>query len=157
MARTRTCSSLATPAVEHSCVCLRVALRDYHSPTTVTFKRKLQESGKANADFNVDAFFSSATKFSSPAVLPLEDNGMWTPPSRLFSDQMVNRFFQEWAPLFPVLHKPAFLSLYEQYTGNSSIIQDKKSLAQLNLVFGIAALSSKVCNSPLHTLMSPSN
>ena len=62
----------------------------------------------------------------------------------MHSDQMVNIFFQEWAPLFPVLHRPAFLTLYEQYTANSSNVQDKKSLAQLNLVFAIASLSSEV-------------
>jgi hypothetical protein len=62
---------------------------------------------------------------------------------------MINIFFQEWAPLFPVLHRPTFLSLYEQYVAGSETIDDKKSIAQLNLVFGIAALSSDVRTSPL--------
>jgi hypothetical protein len=57
---------------------------------------------------------------------------------------MVNIFFQEWAPLFPVLHRPTFLALYEQYVANPDSMTDKKSIAQLNLVFGIAALSSDV-------------
>jgi hypothetical protein len=57
---------------------------------------------------------------------------------------MINIFFQEWAPLFPVLHRPKFLSLYEQYVSSPETVVDKKSIAKLNLVFGIAALSSDV-------------
>ena len=57
---------------------------------------------------------------------------------------MINIFFQEWAPLFPVLHRPVFLTLYEQYVASPDTMSDKKSIAQLNLVFGIAALSSDV-------------
>jgi hypothetical protein len=57
---------------------------------------------------------------------------------------MINIFFQEWAPLFPVLHRPTFLSLYEQYVASPETMVDKKSIAKLNLVFGIAALSSDV-------------
>lgn len=66
---------------------------------------------------------------------------------------MINIFFQEWAPLFPVLHRPTFLALYEQYVGSPDAMVDKKSITQLNLVFGIAALSSDVClHSFPHTL-----
>jgi hypothetical protein len=63
---------------------------------------------------------------------------------------MINIFFQEWAPLFPILHRPTFLSLYEQYVATPEIMSDQKSIAQLNLVFGIAALSSDVCTPSLH-------
>jgi hypothetical protein len=58
---------------------------------------------------------------------------------------MINIFFQEWAPLFPVLHRPTFLALYDEYVTSPDTMLDKKSIAQLNLVFGIAALSSDVC------------
>lgn len=57
---------------------------------------------------------------------------------------MINIFFQEWAPLFPVLHRPTFLALYEQYVAGPDTLTDNKSIAKLNLVFGIAALSSDV-------------
>jgi len=50
----------------------------------------------------------------------------------------------EWAPLFPVLHRPTFLKLYEDYTANPEKVEDKQAIAQLNLVFGIAALSAEV-------------
>lgn len=64
---------------------------------------------------------------------------------------MINIFFQEWAPLFPVLHRPTFLTLYEQYVSSPETMVDKKSIAKLNLVFGIAALSSDVrTHNPLH-------
>lgn len=56
---------------------------------------------------------------------------------------MVNVFFQEWAPLFPVLHKPTFLRSYEQFTEKPEEVTKKHKLAQLYLVFGIAALSGE--------------
>lgn len=65
-------------------------------------------------------------------------------PPRLLTDQMVNVFFQEWAPLFPVLHRPTFLALYESYVGNPESVTCTVSLVQLNLVFAIAALSNSV-------------
>lgn len=60
----------------------------------------------------------------------------------MFSDRCVNVFFQEWAPLFPVLHKPSFLRLYEEYMSDPEAMTDSHKLAQLNLVFGIAGISS---------------
>ena len=57
---------------------------------------------------------------------------------------MINIFFQEWAPLFPVLHRPTFLDTYTSFVANPEGIQDWHALAQLNLVFGIAALSTGV-------------
>ena len=66
---------------------------------------------------------------------------------------MINIFFQEWAPLFPVLHRPTFLSLYERYVASPETMASKKSIAKLNLVFGIAALSSDVRNTPPYDVM----
>ena len=109
------------------------------------FKRKVQETGKSCSDFNTDGFFgagdgnSSSSSLSPNTILPTSNA-----PPRLVSDQMVNIFFQEWAPLFPVLHRPTFLKLYEEYTANPDSVEDKHSIAQLNLVFGIAALSAVV-------------
>jgi hypothetical protein len=62
----------------------------------------------------------------------------------MFSDRCVNVYFQEWAPLFPVLHKPAFLRLYEEFMSNPDQVTDPHKLAQLYLVFGIAGLSSEL-------------
>ena len=58
---------------------------------------------------------------------------------------MVNIFFQEWAPLLPVVHRPSFLKLYEQYVSDSTQLNDIAELIQLHLVFGISATSNKVC------------
>lgn len=57
---------------------------------------------------------------------------------------MIGVFFQEWAPLFPVLHRPSFLELYQKYMQAPETIVDNCSHAQLNLVFGIAAFSTGV-------------
>ena len=57
---------------------------------------------------------------------------------------MVNIFFQEWASLFPVLHRPTALKVYTDYVTDPAGVKDKHSVAQLNLIFGIAALSAEV-------------
>lgn len=62
----------------------------------------------------------------------------------MVSDQMINIFFQEWAPLFPVLHRPTVLKVYADYVNEPEGVKDHHSLAQLNLIFGIAAVSTEV-------------
>ncbi|KAF1849308.1 uncharacterized protein K460DRAFT_305313 [Cucurbitaria berberidis CBS 394.84] len=104
------------------------------------FKQKAQETGRLSTTINSDAFFGAGAKASTPNA-PKRIVSFKAPP-RLVSDQMINIFFQEWAPLFPVFHRPTFLSLYEQYVASPETMHDKKSIAKLNLVFGIAALSS---------------
>ncbi|TAQ84688.1 hypothetical protein B7494_g6988 [Chlorociboria aeruginascens] len=106
------------------------------------FKRRIQESGKSLAGFNTEALLniqsdSSAPPSSSTPPLPS------TPP-RIFSDRCVNVFFQEWAPLFPVLHKPFFLQIYEEYMSDPEVVTNQHKMAQLYLVFGIAGLSSDI-------------
>ncbi|CAP72785.1 uncharacterized protein PODANS_2_2140 [Podospora anserina S mat+] len=103
-------------------------------------KRKMQENGKSCADFNPEAFlhiqgcYPLAQKQPSPQ--------MRVPP-RLFTDRCVNVYFQEWSPLFPVLHKPTFLRVYEEFVADPDKIKNNHKLAQLYLVFAIAALSSE--------------
>jgi hypothetical protein len=57
---------------------------------------------------------------------------------------MINIFFQEWAPLFPVLHRPTFLSLYARYVARPEDVENQQSIAQLHLVFAITAVSAEV-------------
>ncbi|KAJ5771373.1 uncharacterized protein N7511_003424 [Penicillium nucicola] len=92
----------------------------------------------------------SATKIPTVALTALctsvsrgkPSQAVKTPP-RLVSDQLINIFFQEWAPLYPVVHRPTILKAYEQYLSNAQSLQrDTHAMAQLNLIFGIAALSS---------------
>ncbi|KAJ4364937.1 DNA-binding transcription factor cat8 [Ascochyta clinopodiicola] len=105
-----------------------------------SFKQKAQETGRLSSDVSSNAFFGTgaSTSFTASSKRTVS----FRVPPRLVSDQMINIFFQEWAPLFPVLHRPTFLALYEQYVSAPEEIHDKKSIAKLNLCFGIAALSS---------------
>jgi hypothetical protein len=106
------------------------------------FKKKLQESGRPASNIDTNKFFQADGVRPCGGVRPhcVE----WKAPPRMVSDQLVHIFFQEWAPLFPVLHRPSFLALYEEYVSCPEAMDDKRSLAQLHLVFGIAALSSDV-------------
>ncbi|KAJ5314376.1 uncharacterized protein N7443_001260 [Penicillium atrosanguineum] len=82
------------------------------------------------------------TKLSAPVARGSPNQVVKTPP-RLVSDQLINIFFQEWAPLYPVVHRPTILKAYEQFLNNTdSLKNDVHAMAQLNLIFGIAALSS---------------
>lgn len=103
----------------------------------------MQESGKPCADFKTEAFFSPKKRDAlSPKRSP-PSTASKAPP-RMVSDQMINIFFQEWAPLFPVLHRPTFLKTYADYVTDPEKVDDQHSLAQLHLVFGISALSAEV-------------
>ncbi|KAI0009873.1 fungal-specific transcription factor domain-containing protein [Xylariaceae sp. FL0662B] len=106
-----------------------------------SFKRKLQENGKSCSDFNPEAFLHIQGCY--PLVSNPPAQSLKVPP-RLFSDRCVNVYFQEWAPLFPVLHKPTFLRLYEEFVADSDKVKNNHKLAQLYLVFSIAALSSEL-------------
>ena len=66
-------------------------------------------------------------------------------PPRLVSDQLINIYFQEWAPLFPVVHRPTVLKAYTEYMSDPHNVQDSHAVAQLHLIFSIAALSAEVC------------
>ncbi|KAJ8126922.1 hypothetical protein O1611_g6715 [Lasiodiplodia mahajangana] len=106
-----------------------------------TFKRKIQENGKPCGDFNPEAFLHIQGCY--PLVAKPPPQPLRAPP-RLFSDRCVNVYFQEWAPLFPVLHKPTFLHLYEDFASDADKVKNNHKLAQLYLVFSIAALSSEL-------------
>ena len=109
-----------------------------------TFKAKVHESGKSGADFKTEACFV-AEKKASPPLKGLQRRGAsFKAPPRLVSDQLINIFFQEWAPLFPVLHRPTFLGTYTNVMANPEGTQDHLTIAQLNLVFGIGTLSAEV-------------
>ncbi|ROT35503.1 transcriptional activator protein acu-15 [Sodiomyces alkalinus F11] len=103
------------------------------------FKRRLQESGKTCSDFNAEAFLH--IQGCPPLTQDAVRDTMRVPP-RLFSDRCVNVYFQEWAPLFPVLHKPTFLRIYEDFVSDPEKIKSNHKVAQIYLVFAIATLSS---------------
>ncbi|KAK4449172.1 putative transcriptional activator protein acu-15 protein [Podospora aff. communis PSN243] len=105
-----------------------------------SFKRKIQETGKSCSEFNPEAFLHIQGCY--PLTPKPPPQSMRVPP-RLFSDRCVNVYFQEWAPLFPVLHKPTFLRVYEEFVADPEKIKNNHKLAQLYLVFSIAALSGE--------------
>ncbi|KAJ5511779.1 hypothetical protein N7453_003882 [Penicillium expansum] len=102
------------------------------------FTNKLVSEGKSAAKVPTGAL----TALSTSVVQGTPNQAVKTPP-RLVSDQLINIFFQEWAPLYPVVHRPTILKAYEQYLNNAETLQrNPHVMAQLNLIFGIAALSS---------------
>ncbi|KAF7733522.1 Acetate utilization protein FacB-like protein [Penicillium ucsense] len=83
------------------------------------------------------------TKPLQPLARGSPGQAVATPP-RLVSDQLINIFFQEWAPMYPVVHRPTILKAYGEYLNDlGSFQQNTRLMAQLNLIFGVAALSSQ--------------
>lgn len=104
-----------------------------------SFRSKLAEGG-LSANVSTQALTESPSTIS-----PTHHNQPVKVPPRLTSDQLINIFFQEWAPLYPVVHRPTVLKAYEQYLSNLESFQgNTHEMAQLNLIFGIAGLGSKV-------------
>ncbi|KAL4779465.1 fungal-specific transcription factor domain-containing protein [Aspergillus varians] len=102
------------------------------------FTTKLADQGRLAPETSTKALTASPTPVSNPYF----DQALKTAP-RLVSDQLINIFFQEWAPLYPVVHRPTILKAYEQYLSNSESFQgNKHEAAQLNLIFAVAALSA---------------
>lgn len=103
----------------------------------------MQESGKPGGDFKTATFFAPK-KREAPSPKRHHTSSVSALPSRMVSDHMVNIFFQEWAPLFPVVHRPSILKVYTDYVTSPESVKNNHDVAQLNLIFGIAALSAEV-------------
>ncbi|KAL4949980.1 fungal-specific transcription factor domain-containing protein [Aspergillus filifer] len=102
------------------------------------FTNKLADQGRLAPETSTKALTASPTPVSHSRI----DRTLKTAP-RLVSDQLINIFFQEWAPLYPVVHRPTILKAYEQYLSNSESFQgNKHEVAQLNLIFAVAALTA---------------
>lgn len=109
------------------------------------FKMKLRDSGRLGQDFDVGAFF-----FNQQATdVKLKQIYTSKPPSRLFADQLVTSYFQEYHSLFPVLHRPTFLEQYNKLCSSSETgtsptdVLPHYALAQLFLVLAITAQNSE--------------
>ncbi|KAL4806662.1 fungal-specific transcription factor domain-containing protein [Aspergillus unguis] len=102
------------------------------------FTTKLAGQGRLAPETSTKALTASPTPISQSRL----DQALKTAP-RLVSDQLINIFFQEWAPLYPVVHRPTILKAYEQYLSNSETFQgNKHEVVQLNLIFAVAALGA---------------
>jgi len=106
------------------------------------YKFKAQQNGKLLTPLDVNAFFPKPSHGDVRAVATRSQHYR---PARMLTDRLVNIYFQEFAPLFPVLHRPTFLKLYDDFvSGATPPPVEPQALAQLYLVFGIAALSTQV-------------
>ena len=113
-----------------------------HADSLDAFSHKLETSSKSASTVSAEALLSP------PSLSAWQQNSAPKTPPRLVSDQLLNIYFQEWAPFYPVVHRPTILKLYDQFTTNPDAIEnDKYAPVQLNLIFGVAAISSTVCSS----------
>ncbi|KAL4995116.1 fungal-specific transcription factor domain-containing protein [Aspergillus recurvatus] len=102
------------------------------------FTNKLADQGRLAPETSTKALTASP----APITVSRLDQALKTAP-RLVSDQLINIFFQEWAPLYPVVHRPTILKAYEQYLSSSESFQGNKyEMTQLNLIFAVAALGA---------------
>jgi hypothetical protein len=103
-----------------------------------TLKQRMQEVGRYTVEFETEQFFQG-----QPCAIAtdsaLQPDGL-KPPPRLLSDHLLVSYFQEYHPLFPVLHRPTFLSTYEKLVADttSAASLPAHDVAKLFLVFAIA-------------------
>ena len=119
------------------------SLRSVFNPAPGALETKARESGKPVSNLNSGMFFTANT-VTMTSREPSQSTGSTKAPPRLVSDQMINIFFQEWAPLFPVLHRPTFLKVYDEYMAGPEGVEAQPSTAQIYLIFAIAAVSAEV-------------
>jgi Fungal specific transcription factor domain len=118
------------------------------------FARTVCETRGPLPEIRAESFSAQVKCAFAPALSTTSKVSSKIPP-RILSDQYINIFFQEWAPLLPVLHRPTFLRVYEQYIaepGAGKWQGNKQAVAQLFLIFDIAALSSSSCITQSTTL-----
>ncbi|KAI2023607.1 DNA-binding transcription factor cat8 [Ophidiomyces ophidiicola] len=110
------------------------------------FGSRLERSGRPSVHAAIDAALAPAAWHLWAAP----DHGKPKMPPRLVCDQLLNIFFQEWAPLYPVIHRPTVLKAYTRCATATDPLEhvDPHLLAQLNLIFGIAAISSTQARLP---------
>lgn len=57
---------------------------------------------------------------------------------------MINTFIAEWLPVFPIIRSEELLQCYTIWLAGDCAADDFKSLALLNLVFSVTAISNEV-------------
>ncbi|KAL7276243.1 DNA-binding transcription factor cat8 [Rhizina undulata] len=109
-------------------------------------KKKLKDGGLRIDEFDTEIFFQTQGSVSSPNPQPWSAINI---PPRLLSDQLLVSYFQEYHPLFPVLHRPTFLASYERLVSADGPAVNElpnHAIAQLFLVFAIALQQSEPRN-----------
>jgi hypothetical protein len=104
------------------------------------FKRKIQESGKSCSAFNTEAFLNHQN--NSPNDSTSNISTIECIPSRLFSDKYVQIFLARMGPFVSRLKQSRLLTPLRGIRCGSRENDRQPQLAQLHLVFCIAALSS---------------
>lgn len=113
-----------------------------------TLKQRMKEGGRYTVEFETEQFFQGQPcAIATDSVPQLE--GI-KPPPRLLSDHLLVSYFQEYHPLFPVLHRPTFLSTYEKLVADSTSAASLPAhdVAKLFLVFAIALQQHDPSNGP---------
>ncbi|KAJ6258882.1 Transcriptional activator [Drechslerella dactyloides] len=110
-------------------------------------------SGRAFIEFSGNTFFTRKERIVK--IFPNRSAAHAVkPPPRMISDLLVTAFFQEYHPLFPILHRPKFLSIYDNLINceqdSPEYPREYHEIAQLFLVFSIASSQSETRNTAEH-------
>ncbi|KAF3080750.1 hypothetical protein TWF102_002106 [Orbilia oligospora] len=117
------------------------------------FKSRMKETSPCDIEFSGNTFFTRKERIVK--IFPNRSAAHAVkPPPRMISDLLVTAFFQEYHPLFPVLHRPKFLSIYENLINceqeSPEYPREYHEIAQLFLVFSIASSQSETRNTAEH-------
>ncbi|EPS45152.1 hypothetical protein H072_817 [Dactylellina haptotyla CBS 200.50] len=117
------------------------------------FKSRMKETSPCDIEFSGNTFFTRKERIVKIFPNRSAANAV-KPPPRMISDLLVTAFFQEYHPLFPILHRPKFLSIYENLIScepdSPEYPREYHEIAQLFLVFSIASSQSETRNTAEH-------
>ncbi|KAF3932117.1 hypothetical protein ABW20_dc0107169 [Dactylellina cionopaga] len=113
----------------------------------------MKETSSCDIEFSGNTFFTRKERIVK--IFPNRSAAHSVkPPPRMISDLLVTSFFQEYHPLFPILHRPKFLSIYENLINceqeSPEYPREYHEIAQLFLVFSIASSQSETRNTAEH-------
>ncbi|KAK6530146.1 hypothetical protein TWF694_003514 [Orbilia ellipsospora] len=117
------------------------------------FKSRMKQTSPCDIEFSGNTFFTRKERIVK--IFPNRSAAHAVkPPPRMISDLLVTAFFQEYHPLFPILHRPKFLSIYENLINceqdSPEYPREYHEIAQLFLVFSIASSQSETRNTAEH-------
>jgi hypothetical protein len=106
----------------------------------------MKETGRYTVEFETEQFFQGQSTIVPDSLL---QSDAFKAPPRLLSDHLLVSYFQEYHSLFPVLHRPTFLSTYEKLVAadnTAAASLPAHDIAKLFLVFAIALQQHEVRN-----------
>ncbi|KAI5284183.1 hypothetical protein KEM54_001541, partial [Ascosphaera aggregata] len=110
-----------------------------------SFQAKIAAVHQGSCNISVEALLAQDWALQPPSLLEPSNDAMLIAKS--VSDELVRTWFVEWAPFFPILHRPTSENAYEAYCRNTTAFTPQDLLyikTHLSLIYAIITIVSKI-------------